>query len=71
MPENQRGRQRGRPRNPDQRAAMISPLEVYLVLDLSGSVQGAKLEELDQEASAFVDGLVARRGHFVFKGAGS
>ncbi|HEX7485827.1 MAG TPA: hypothetical protein VF332_06725 [Vicinamibacterales bacterium] len=35
------------------------------------SVQGAKLEELDQAASAFVDGLVARRGYFVSKGAGS
>ena len=36
------------------------PLEAYLVLDLSGSVQGAKLEQLKQAASAFVDGLVPR-----------
>jgi VWFA-related protein len=36
------------------------PLEVYLVLDLSGSVEGAKLAELKQAANAFVDGLVAR-----------
>ncbi len=36
------------------------PLEAYLVLDLSGSVQGAKLEQLEQAASAFVDGLVPR-----------
>jgi Ca-activated chloride channel homolog len=35
------------------------PLEVYLVLDLSGSVEGAKLEELKQAARAFVDGLVS------------
>jgi VWFA-related protein len=36
------------------------PLEVYLVLDLSGSVQGEKLAELKRAANAFVDGLVPR-----------
>jgi Ca-activated chloride channel family protein len=36
------------------------PLEAYLVLDTSGSVQGAKLEQLKQAAGAFVDGLVPR-----------
>jgi len=36
------------------------PLEVYLVLDLSGSVEGPKLERLKQAANAFVDGLVSR-----------
>jgi VWFA-related protein len=35
------------------------PLEVYLVLDLSGSVGGLKLHELKQAASAFGDGLAA------------
>jgi Ca-activated chloride channel family protein len=34
------------------------PLEVYLVLDLSGSVEGEKLAELKRAANAFVDGLV-------------
>jgi Ca-activated chloride channel homolog len=36
------------------------PLEVYLVLDLSGSVEGARLEELKRAANAFIDGLVPR-----------
>jgi Ca-activated chloride channel homolog len=36
------------------------PLEAYLVLDLSGSVAGAKLDQLKRAANAFVDGLVAR-----------
>jgi Ca-activated chloride channel family protein len=36
------------------------PLEVYLVLDLSGSVEGARLDELKRAANAFVDGLVPR-----------
>ena len=36
------------------------PLEAYLVLDLSGSVAGTKLEQLRLAANAFVDGLVAR-----------
>jgi VWFA-related protein len=36
------------------------PLEVYLVLDLSGSVEGARLEALKRAANAFVDGLVPR-----------
>jgi VWFA-related protein len=34
------------------------PLEVYLVLDLSGSVQGEPLAQLKRAANAFVDGLV-------------
>jgi VWFA-related protein len=34
------------------------PLEVYLVLDLSGSVQGEGLAQLKRAANAFVDGLV-------------
>jgi Ca-activated chloride channel homolog len=36
------------------------PLEVYLVLDLSGSVEGEKLAELKRAAGAFVGGLVPR-----------
>jgi VWFA-related protein len=34
------------------------PLEVYLVLDLSGSVQGEALAQLKRAANALVDGLV-------------
>ena len=34
------------------------PLEVYLVLDLSGSVEGEPLAQLKRAANAFVDGLV-------------
>jgi VWFA-related protein len=34
------------------------PLEVYLVLDLSGSVQGEALVQLKRAANALVDGLV-------------
>ncbi len=34
------------------------PLEVYLVLDLSGSVQGEPLAQLKRAANALVDGLV-------------
>lgn len=33
------------------------PLEAYLVFDMSGSVEGAKLDQLEQAANAFVDGL--------------
>ncbi len=36
------------------------PLEAYLVFDVSGSVEGAKLRELEQAANAFVDGLTPR-----------
>jgi Ca-activated chloride channel family protein len=34
------------------------PLEVYLVLDLSGSVQGEPLAQLKRAANALVDGLI-------------
>jgi VWFA-related protein len=44
----------------DRFAVEEVPLEAYLVLDLSGSVEGAKLEQLKRAAGAFVDGLVAR-----------
>ncbi len=37
------------------------PLEVYLVLDLSGSVQGESLAQLKRAANALVDGLVPCR----------
>jgi VWFA-related protein len=36
------------------------PLEAYLVLDVSGSVQGSRLEQLEQAANAFVDGLTSK-----------
>lgn len=36
------------------------PLEVYLVLDLSGSVEGPKLARLKQAANAFADDLTPR-----------
>lgn len=36
------------------------PLEAYLVFDISGSVEGAKLRQLEQAADAFLDGLTSR-----------
>ena len=36
------------------------PLEAYLVFDVSGSVAGPKLRQLDEAANAFVDGLAGR-----------
>jgi VWFA-related protein len=33
------------------------PLEAYLALDVSGSVEGPKLQQLEHAASAFLDGL--------------
>jgi Ca-activated chloride channel homolog len=33
------------------------PLEAYLLFDLSGSIEGAKLKQLEQAANAFLDGL--------------
>lgn len=33
------------------------PLEAYLALDVSGSVEGAKLQQLEHAVSAFLDGL--------------
>jgi Ca-activated chloride channel homolog len=36
------------------------PLEAFLVFDVSGSVEGAKLAELQQAAGAFLDGLAPR-----------
>lgn len=36
------------------------PLESYLVFDVSGSVEGPKLQQLEQAANAFLDGLTPR-----------
>jgi Ca-activated chloride channel homolog len=36
------------------------PLEAFLVFDVSGSVEGAKLQQLEAAAAAFLDGLVPR-----------
>ncbi len=36
------------------------PLESYLVFDVSGSIAGAKLQELEDAANAFVNGLTPR-----------
>ena len=36
------------------------PLEAYLALDVSGSVEGAKLQQLQHAAGAFLDGLTPR-----------
>ena len=36
------------------------PLEAYLVFDVSGSVEGAKLEQLVRASNAFLDGLTGR-----------
>ncbi len=36
------------------------PLETYLVLDVSGSVEGAKLEQLERAAKAFVGDLTSQ-----------
>jgi Ca-activated chloride channel homolog len=33
------------------------PLEAYLVFDVSGSIEGPKLQQLEQAADAFLDGL--------------
>jgi VWFA-related protein len=33
------------------------PLEAYLVFDVSGSIEGPKLQQLEQAASAFLEGL--------------
>ncbi len=41
----------------DKVATEQVPLEAYLVLDMSGSVEGAKLQQLERAANAFVDGL--------------
>jgi VWFA-related protein len=36
------------------------PLESYLVFDVSGSIEGPKLQQLEQAANAFLDGLTPR-----------
>lgn len=36
------------------------PLESYLVFDVSGSVEGPKLQQLEQAANAFLEGLTPR-----------
>ena len=41
----------------DKMTAEQVPLESYLVFDVSGSIEGPKLKQLEQAAGAFLDGL--------------